>query len=141
MARCFQNVSALNAWLATLFAASSLAACAVDPIAARTYCFEEGSRCSKAQCAAAGGTMQYSTNFIGDVHYHFCTLPARDAGKACHDSSECENTCLAVPGKAGQPATGRCGEHSNVKYRCSEVVRNGIVGHSDDYDDGCNIVE
>jgi hypothetical protein len=117
----------LYRWLAAASAALALSGCAVDPDAARAACMKKsGMKCSKAQCDAAGGTMRYLSDFAGKKHHH-CAIPTHDAGKACHDSSECENECLARSGETRQRGTGMCGEDANADYKCSTTVRNGAI--------------
>jgi hypothetical protein len=117
----------LHGWFALALAVLWLPGCAVDPGSARAFCVKDGEKCSKAQCAAAGGTIHYEPHLTG-VLSRYCSIPAHDAGKACRDSGECESRCLAPPqGTVGQPVTGMCGEYANGDYECSALVANGVI--------------
>lgn len=63
---------------------------------------------SQAECEAAGGAWTVlGLPFPGKPAS--CDLKAKDAGKSCSDSKECEGLCLApAASKAGSRTTGLC---------------------------------
>ncbi len=76
-----------------------------------------------AKCRAAKG----SWGRHGLSRTESCVVPTSDAGKSCHDESECESGCIAPEGaKIGDRATGTCYELS-LAFGCRNHVRKGVV--------------
>ncbi|MEZ5534101.1 MAG: hypothetical protein R3F02_00615 [Thiolinea sp.] len=77
------------------------------------------------QCENSGGRWVRG----GIAGFYGCLRPARDAGKSCTDSSECEYHCNASAGSspaAGSPASGQCQSDNNYSG-CNIEIRKGIA--------------
>lgn len=81
-----------------------------------------GRPATPADCRAHGGSWKK----VGLAGTEECDLPARDAGRACSDDSECEAACITndkTP--AGSPATGHCFPRTTLTGQCLNRVRGG----------------
>jgi hypothetical protein len=77
---------------------------------------------SKQECLQAGGKWMPQMNI--DAPW-LCRLPAKDRGKTCVDSSECEKFCQAPKGsKPGAKVVGECADSGGD---CNQEVENGIA--------------
>ncbi|MEZ5477123.1 MAG: hypothetical protein R3E95_06455 [Thiolinea sp.] len=76
-------------------------------------------------CQRAGGEWTRG----GVLGLYGCLLPARDGGKVCRDSQECQYNCNAAPGTTpapGQAATGQC-QANNSYGGCRIEIIKGIA--------------
>lgn len=78
----------------------------------------------RTECRAGGGQWRPA----GSIGYVSCELPTADAGKACSDSSECQNECIYA-GPLPPPASGVTGacSASTAKRACAPMVTKGEV--------------
>ena len=80
---------------------------------------------TREDCALLKGEWRRS----GEMGAEMCHVPTKDAGKPCHDSSECESTCLAAEGvEYHQRTTGRCHNTYVTIGMCAARVHNGRAG-------------
>lgn len=57
-----------------------------------------------------------------------CDLKAKDGGKSCTDSSQCQGECMAPSGASeGQKMNGACSDYI-LNFGCARRVENGKVG-------------
>lgn len=73
-------------------------------------------------CRLAGGKWVPQMNI--DAPW-ICRLPAKDQGKKCADSSQCEKYCQAPKGT--QPGTHVIGSCADSGSDCSQEVKDGIA--------------
>ena len=76
-------------------------------------------------CESANGIWRRE----GLAGIYACVLPAKDAGKACTDSSQCEYRCLAKPSddlRPGQKAGGQCQVNSSP-FGCRTEIKDGMA--------------
>ena len=87
-------------YLVLVLAITCHVGCTTSPQQAK---FKDWPKSAK-ECAARGGNIQ-SITFSSKG----CVFPAKDGGKTCSDSSECEGTCDAPAGSpTGWEGTGLC---------------------------------
>ena len=87
---------------------------------------ESLAKIDRAACAAKGGRVVQ----LGLLGLWGCEIPFADAGKACHDKSDCAGHCYAAdntdrnapPGRA----MGKC-QPTNSPFGCHAEINNGVV--------------
>lgn len=60
---------------------------------------------------------------------YMCLIKAKDAGKSCTDSAQCEYRCIANISESVQPGgkgSGQC-QTTNSHFGCYSVVKDGVV--------------
>lgn len=95
----------------------------IEPVNAELPLTEQArSLRNEVSCSASGGVWQK----VGRAQMFACVLPARDAGQACSDNSDCQVSCLVTGRdvKAGTAVTGQCAANTN-QFGCKTRVRNG----------------
>jgi len=75
------------------------------------YAITMYSKIEKEECLSSGGTY----NPEGMLQAYMCNLPAKDVGKSCKDSSECEGLCLQ---------DGKC-SIDTVNFGCIDILEKG----------------
>lgn len=75
-----------------------------------------------AACAARGGTIR---PLGGRLQKLACVVPYADAGKVCHDRSDCQGRCLATGTDATGAATGICQRDATSSFGCHGWIENG----------------
>jgi hypothetical protein len=75
-----------------------------------------------AACAARGGTIR---PLGGRLQKLACVVPYTDAGKVCHDRSDCEGRCQATGTDATGAATGICQRDATTSFGCHGWIENG----------------
>lgn len=72
-------------------------------------------------CEAVGGKVRP----VGRSQTLTCVIPYMDAGKSCHDGSECMGLCVAPPTAAGKHVQGTCSRDSGGARGCYSQIRKG----------------
>ncbi|MDO5654322.1 MAG: hypothetical protein Q4G39_09505 [Brachymonas sp.] len=76
------------------------------------------------RCLAEGGTWSR----VGLLGNFVCVKPLADAGKACHDKSDCQGVCKAAPGAVpGTQTQGVCSATTHDHFGCYSTVEQGVV--------------
>lgn len=76
-------------------------------------------------CAKEGGQWVRG----GLLGFYGCLRPAKDAGKSCTNSNQCQYGCNARPGSSprpGEKTTGQC-QKDNSHAGCRIDIKNGIA--------------
>jgi hypothetical protein len=73
-------------------------------------------------CKKNGGKIEKD----GLAQFPICVIKYPDAGKLCHDNSECKGGCIAVnaPSQLNKSAEGKCKE-TNSPFGCYATVVKG----------------